>query len=312
MNETLSIRDGTELLRLLADGSRLRLLSLLEAHALSAAEITQVTGLAQSRVSTHLTRLKRAGLISDQRLGGAAIYQNRVEQNGIAAQVWALMRNKIDDPQSRLDRERGAEVIRARSQGRGWAASVAGRMELAYSPGRSWETTARALMSLTELGQVLDLASGDGAFAELIAERSRRLTCIDISAAVIDAARKRLSRFSHIELRCADMHALTDADAQYDHVFALNALSYSRQPRQLLRESFRVLRPGGRLVIAALNAHDHTETMHAYDHVNLGIEPAQLRQQLTQVGFDVLQCEVGARETRPPYFEVISALARKP
>ncbi len=69
----LSIAQSTELCRLLADPSRLRLLLLLEAHALSAAELTEVTGLAQSRVSTHLARLKRSGLVQDQRTGGAAL-----------------------------------------------------------------------------------------------------------------------------------------------------------------------------------------------------------------------------------------------
>ncbi len=45
---------ATELLRLLGDPTRVRLLALLAREELTVAEITDVTQLAQSRVSTHL------------------------------------------------------------------------------------------------------------------------------------------------------------------------------------------------------------------------------------------------------------------
>ena len=61
---SLSLEQGTALCRLLADASRLRLLLLLDAHELTVAELTQITRLAQSRVSTHLARLQRAGIPS--------------------------------------------------------------------------------------------------------------------------------------------------------------------------------------------------------------------------------------------------------
>jgi ArsR family transcriptional regulator len=309
--DPLSLESSTDHFRLLADGSRLRLLSLLEQHALSVTELTEITDLAQSRVSTHLSKLRRAGLVEDERLAGAALYRMADDPPELAGQLWRLLRERLDDPQSRLDLEKAQEVIRARKHGKTWAESVAGRMELVYSPGRSWEATARALMALLDLGDVLDLASGDGVFAELIAGRVRSLTCVDISPAVIAAARKRLAGFGQVRFHEGDMHALPFADGSYDHVFAMHALSYSATPERLLREAARVLRPGGRLVVAALKTHRHEETQRAYDHVNLGIAPERLRALLEGAGLKVEECRVGSREPRPPYFEVIAALARK-
>lgn len=309
--DSLSLQSGTDLCRLLADGSRLRLLMLLEGFELSVAELTEVTGLAQSRVSTHLSRLKRAGLVQDQRLGGAALYSVVVDADGVAGQLWKLLREQLEDPQARLDRERAAEMVRARKHGKTWAESVAGRMELHYSPGRTWEATARAVMTLLQLGDVLDIASGDGVFAELIAGRARTLTCVDISAAVIAAARKRLAAFTQVRFHEGDMHALPFADQSFDHVFAMHAMSFSLDPERLLGEAARVLRLGGHLVIAALKTHKHEETQRAYDHVNLGIAPERLDRLLTAAGLEVLECRVSSREPRPPYFEVITALARK-
>lgn len=306
----LTLEQSTVLFSLLADASRLRLLLLLETHELSVAELTEITGLAQSRVSTHLARLKRAGLVQDKRVGAAALYS--ASSNGADAQaVWEFLRTRISDAQARLDHERAEEVILARKHGQTWAESVAGRMELHYSPGRTWEATARALIGLMEFGDVLDLASGDGVTAELVAGHARSVSCVDISPTVIAAAQKRLAGFTNVRFYEADMHALPLTAASFDHVFAMHALSYSKEPRKLLKEAARLLRPNGRLVVAALNAHHHEAAMQSYDHVNLGVSPNQLNQMLTQCGLQVEMCQITSRESKSPYFEVVTALAKK-
>ncbi|MGB0218277.1 ArsR/SmtB family transcription factor [Sinimarinibacterium flocculans] len=305
---SLSLEQSTAICSLLADASRLRLLLLLEQHELSVAELTEVTGLAQSRVSTHLARLKRAGLVQDKRSGNAALYSAAANDDEMAS-LWALLRERLDDTQLRVDRERAGQVVARRKHGQTWAESVAGRMDLHYSPGRTWEATARALIGLLDLGDVVDVACGDGVLAELIAERARSVTGIDISPTVTAAARKRLSRLANVELREGDMHRLPLPSAAYDHVFLMHALSYTREPQAVLREAARLLRPGGRLIVAALAEHGHEETMRAYDHLNLGIAPDRLRRLLTGCGLKVRQCRVSSREMRPPYFEVITAMA---
>jgi 2-polyprenyl-3-methyl-5-hydroxy-6-metoxy-1,4-benzoquinol methylase len=305
----LSIAQSTELWRLLADPSRLRLLLLLEAQPLSVAELTEITGLAQSRVSTHLARLTRASLVRAQRTGGAAQYSLSAER-GRAAELWAVMRERLEDPLSQIDRERAEQVVRARSHGQTWAESVAGRMELHYSPGRTWEATARALIGLLNLGDVLDVASGDGVLAELIAERARTVTCADISAKVLAAARKRLVGIGNVDYFQADMRALPFAARSFDHVFLMHALQYAKKPDIVISEAARTLRPGGRLIVATLNAHSHEAAMQAYDHVNLGVMPEVLEKWLAATGLTVESCRITSRDPRPPYFEVVTALAR--
>lgn len=309
---SLSLEQGTALCRLLADASRLRLLLLLEAHELTVAELTQITRLAQSRVSTHLSRLQRAGLAQQRRSGAAAYYSaTDTAREGVAGSLWDLLRSQLNDTQARVDRERAAEVIRERRRSQTWAESVAGRMERQYSPGRTWEATARALIGLQDLGDVLDIACGDGVLAEMMAGHARSITGVDISPTLIAAARARLKGEQHVRLLEADMHKLPLEPARFDHVFLMHALAYARHPQDVLREAARMLRPRGRLVISALNAHTHKATMQAYDHVNLGITPAALRKLLEQTGLTVELCRVTSREEKPPYFEVITALARR-
>lgn len=309
----LSLEQSTALCRLLSDGTRVRLLLLLEGHELTVAELTRITRLAQSRISTHLSRLQRAGLVRQRRDGAAAYYGATAAGRGsVVGGLWDLLREQLTDAQLRVDRERAAEVVRARQRAQTWAESVAGRMERHYSPGRTWEATARALIGLLELGDVLDVACGDGVLAELLVGHARTITGLDISPTLVAAARERLKSTPKVTLLESDMHALPLEAARFDHVFLMHALAYSRRPLDVLRESARVLRPGGRLVVAALNAHPHKATMQAYDHVNLGITPTALRRLLEEAGLEVEMCRVTSREDRPPYFEVVTALARRP
>src|SRR3546814_5565161 len=90
---SLTLEQSTALCSLLSDISRQRLLLLLERHELSVAELTEVTDLAQSRVSTHLARLKRAGLVQDKRAGNAAYY-SAINHDGEASAFWKLLDRK--------------------------------------------------------------------------------------------------------------------------------------------------------------------------------------------------------------------------
>lgn len=305
-----TLDESTDLCQLLGDASRLRLMSLLDAFELTIAELTTITGLAQSRVSTHLARLKRAGLVLDQRIGSSARYSTTAV--GDARALWDLLRSGLDDQQTRLDHERAEQCIRERKHGKTWAESVAGRMDLHYSPGRTWEATARALIGLIRPGRVLDIASGDGVLAELLAEQADQITCLDISDEVVAAGERRLAGLKHVRFQQADMAKLPFAEAEFDTVFVMHALAFSDAPETVIGEAARVLAPGGRLVVAALKAHHHTAAMAAYDHVNLGIAPEKLKTLLKRAGLAVERCAVSCREPRPPYFEVITAMALKP
>ena len=61
-------------LRLLTDPTRLRLILLLEQEELSVAELQDVLGMGQSRISSHLAQLKRAGVVEDRRAGKNVYY----------------------------------------------------------------------------------------------------------------------------------------------------------------------------------------------------------------------------------------------
>lgn len=303
----------SDCLRVLADPTRVRLLALLDKDELTVAELSAATQLAQPRVSTHLARLRDAGLVRDRRSGVSAYYRFEPEQlNDNQRAVWRSLADGADDPLLRQDAERLPAVLAARAADRNWADSVAGDMERHYSPGRTWEAMARAALQLFDPGEVLDIASGDGVMAELLAPRATRYMCVDSSERVVSAARERLRSLAQVEVAVQDMHALDLPDATFDLVLMMHALTYSRRPIKALEESARVLRPGGRLLATSLNRHDHKSAVAPFGHVNLGFEPKQLKKHAESAGLEVISCSIIAREKRPPHFEVVSLLARKP
>jgi ArsR family transcriptional regulator len=307
----LDLGSTTALLRLLSDPTRVRLLALLEREELTVAELSAVMRLAQPRVSTHLAKLKEAGLVRDRRAGVSAYYRVNTELDAKSAALLHSLHANVSDGLLDDDARRLPSVLARRARAEGWADSVAGDMERHYSPGRTWEALARALTGLIEVGDVLDIASGDGVLAELLAPHANSILCLDASERVVTAARKRLKAQRNVEVSLGDMHALDVGERRFDLVLLMHALTYSDQPATVFAEAARTLKPGGRLLATTLARHAHRNTVVPFDHRNLGFRDEELREFARKAGLKVLSCERVTRERRPPHFEVLSLLARK-
>ncbi|PWK92855.1 metalloregulator ArsR/SmtB family transcription factor [Fulvimonas soli] len=307
----MDLANASSVLRLLADPTRVRLLALLEREELTVAELAAVLRLAQPRVSTHLAKLKEAGLVRDRRAGVSAYYRANNEGDEHQHALLRSLRESIDDALLREDADRLPGVLAQRAREAGWADTVAGDMERHYSPGRTWETLARALLQLLETGDVLDIASGDGVTAELLAPHARSIVCVDSSERVVEAAARRLKPFPNVEVRQGDMHALELGRRRFDLVLMLHALTYAEQPARAVAEAARLLRGGGRLLAVTLGKHSHRAVVEPFDHRNLGFSQAELEGHARAAGLDVLSCTRLSRERKAPHFEVISLLAQK-
>lgn len=311
-NQGMDLQLATHHCRLLADSTRLRLLLLLEQEELSVAELSGITQLAQPRVSTHLAKLKDAGLVSDRRDGVFVYYRiaSGIKDTGLE-ELWRLLKDNTTDPLLQQDLDRISQVLNQRKGASTWADSVAGDMARHYSPGRTWEATARGLAHLLEPGDVLDIASGDGALAELLAPTANSITCLDISERVVEAGRKKVRPFPHVKFELGDMHSLPVSDESIDTVLLMHALTYTTEPQLVFAQAARVLRPGGHLLAVTLSKHNHAKAVAPYNHVNLGFTTDELEAFCQQAGLAVRYCAVSAIEKRTPNFSVLSLSAIK-
>ena len=276
------------------------------------AELARITRLAQPRVSTHLARLREASLVADRRAGVSVYYRSIADdQSCELCQIWGVLRARLHDPQIEADANRLPWILAERASGKHWPDAVAGDMERHYSPGRTWEATARAMVQLIVPGRVLDIASGDGVIGELLHARASAIDCVDVSPKVVAAGKKRVEAFDNVQFHQGDMHALPFEDDSFDTVLLLHALTYSKTPEQAISEAARVLKSGGRLVAATLARHRHNVQVQAYGHVNNGFDPDQLVELVSTPGLEIDFCEVTSVEKKPPNFKIITLLGRR-
>jgi DNA-binding transcriptional ArsR family regulator/protein-L-isoaspartate O-methyltransferase len=311
MKSAATLDDKVLLLAALSDATRLRLLALLSRHELSVVELTHVTELGQSKVSTHLARLREQGLVSDRRAGTSAYYRFN---DGVAEdtlRLWETLSATLSDRTIEHDLARAERVIEARDDKQSWHERMAGELERHYSPGRTWDSLARAFTGLVRLGDVLDVGAGDGTVAEMLAPHARRYVCLDVSRTLSEAACRRLATTKAARVLRADMHALPFLAESFDEVLVLNTLTYADKPAVVLAEVARVLRPRGRLVLVTLARHDHGEVATQYGHRQPGFQPRWLKKTLEARNFSVERAEISAREKKSPHFEVVTCFATK-
>src|SRR4051812_29556787 len=177
-------------MNLLGDENRLRLCALLCDRELCVSDLVRVTGISQSRVSTHLGRLRDAGFVRDRRHGTQCFYTMAVDTLPGTVKAFLDEASKSADPTIVGDQKRLLEFDAERRGG--LSESVADEFERDYSPGRTWRSLTLGIAALLKLGDVLDVGSGDGAAAGSLAPYCRSLTCIDNSARMIEAAKERL------------------------------------------------------------------------------------------------------------------------
>jgi ArsR family transcriptional regulator len=298
----------TNLLQLFGEPTRVRLMALLAERELTVAELTAITDLGQSTVSTHLAKLKDAGVLRDRKAGASTFYASHDgAMPAEAKRLWETIRAELRDKQLEADRDRCDAVLRARAKDAAWPDALAGEMERHYSPGRTWESLARGLVGLLTLGDVLDAGCGDGTIAELLAPRAKSVTCLDRSERMIEAARARLGADAAFQV--GDVEAMPFAKASFDAVLLFNVLVHVATPARTIAEAARVLRKDGTLAVITLGAHEHDVAL--YGHTHAGFAPAQLRRLLRKSKLEVQSCDVTSREKRPPNFSVVTAFANK-
>ena len=99
--------------------------------------------------------------------------------------------------------------------------------------------------------RVLDCAAGTGEFSLAVAKRAGSVLCTDQSEAMLARARKKVRKrgLSNVSFARRDITALPDPDGSFDAVIAANVLHLLPDPEPAVRELWRVVAPGGRLIL---------------------------------------------------------------
>lgn len=298
-------------LRLLSDPLRVRIALLLAEEELSVAELQEILSMGQSRISTHLAQLKRAGLAEDRRSGKNILYRFRADAP--AHDLIALLRRNelpetaADERALRLALHKRADKTRA------YFDELAGKFGRHYVPGRSWRGLAEMLLQLMPPLDIADLGAGEGGLSQLLARRARSVIAVDGSQKMVDfgADLARRNGLTNFEYRVGDLEALPIGDATVDLAILSQALHHAAHPERAVGEAARILRPGGRIAILDLKKHAFEEARELYADLWLGFSEVELAGFLEGAGFADVEVWTVHREQQAPHFETLLALGRR-
>ena len=305
------------LLRLLADPTRLRLLLLLEEEELSVAELQKILNMGQSRISSHLAQLKRAGVVADRRAGknvyyGASKLAGRNGARGRVQQMIQLLAREI--PETARDRTALKLTMRKRQdKAREYFDELAGKFGRSYVPGRSWRALSHALIALVPKLTIVDLGAGEGTLSQLLAKSARKVIAIDNSPKMVEFGAKLAKKhgFKNLEYRLGDLEDPPIAKESVDLVVLSQALHHAVKPERAIAASRRILKKNGRIVVLDLLSHRFDKARELYADRWLGFSEVRLHQLLEQSGFREIEVSVVSREKQNPHFQTIFATGVK-
>ena len=302
-------------LRALADPTRLRIMALVEREELSVNEIQEITGLGQSRVSTHLSLLAETGLLASRRDGKRTFYRLNPQADGDALEFTRLaMRGAKELKETEADQLNLRRVLaRREEQAQVYFNQVAGRFDRSYGPGRSWQAFGHLLLRMLPPLEVADLGSGEGLLAELLARRCRRVIAVDNSEKMVAFGARKAKRngLDNLEFRQGDLQNPPVEPGSVDLVVLSQALHHAEEPAQAILAAHRILRPGGRVMILDLVRHRFDQAKELYGDRWLGFVESDLQRWLESAQFQEIEIAKVAREEQEPGFETLLACGTK-
>jgi DNA-binding transcriptional ArsR family regulator len=239
-------------LRLLADPTRLRLMLLLEQEELTVAELQEILGMGQSRISSHLAQLKRAGVVQDRRAGKNVYYglTTARERNSTRAKVNELTRTLAREmPETVRDRTALKVTLRKRQdKAREYFDQLAGKFGRSYCPGRSWQALAHTMIALLPPLTVADLGAGEGTLSQLLAKTARKVIAIDNSPKMVEFGAQLAKKhgFKNLEYRLGDLEDPPITKNSIDLAILSQALHHAIHPQQAIAAAHLILKRGGR------------------------------------------------------------------
>lgn len=297
-------------LKLLADATRLRILFALSMEPLAVAELQEILGMGQSRISTQLAALKKEKLVKDERSGKNVLYSLSA-----SPELMAVARQAAEEIEEvAQDRIAVRLVLQKReNKVKAYFDALAGKFGRNYVPGRSWKALAEALLRTLNFEVVADLGAGEATVSQMIARRARQVIAVDKSSRMVELGRK-LSIENHLinlEYRLGDIEAPPIERGTVNLALMSQSLHHALSPSKAIKAAYDILVPGGCLIVLDLLKHSFEKARDLYADQWLGFGEAELLGMLEQAGFTDIYTDIVDKEVQSPYFQTLLAVAWK-
>lgn len=281
MDELLNI------MRALADPTRLRIVLLIRQLELSVGEVVQILGQSQPRVSRHIRILDEAGIVERRKEGSWVFLRpgpilTGGKLNALIAGTDSIEARVVQRDLAKLEQVRSSRAEMAAEYFAAHAGEWDSLRSLHVAESEVEEAIARILHT-APLGAVLDVGTGTGRMIELFSAEAERFVALDNNTEMLRLARAKLAAMdaqasAKVDIMLGDFNALPLSDDSFDTIMFHQVLHYAQHPERVISEAARVLAPGGRLMIVDFAAHDHEELRTVHAHARLGFTDQTVEQ----------------------------------
>ncbi|VAV91988.1 Transcriptional regulator, ArsR family / Methyltransferase fusion [hydrothermal vent metagenome] len=277
-------------LKAVGEETRLRILALFRSGELTVTELVTILRQSQPRVSRHLRLLCEAGLLERYREGTWIFY--RLADGGPEGELARAIMNYIPFSEQILqhDAERLAEIKQERQgkANRYFSENAANwdRIRSLYVSENDVEKILLEATSDMEINDFLDVGTGTGRILEVFAPRIGRGTGIDLSREMLSIARVNLEKASlhNCQVRQGDMYDLALTSGSMDLILIHQVLHFADDPSSALKETSRLLRQNGRVIVVDFAPHNLEYLRDEQAHRRLGFKDDEVMGWLENVG----------------------------
>ncbi|MDH3443179.1 MAG: metalloregulator ArsR/SmtB family transcription factor [Deltaproteobacteria bacterium] len=264
-------------LKALADPLRLRILGAVAEEELTVGEVQEVVSSMQSSVSRNLAILRAAGFVRDRKEGTNVYFSARPDMPEPARELFASLKPRLAEiPEAKRDRERLRQCRRRRdARSRSYFETVAGdweRLRKSYFDDRVASIAIEKLLPRNLV--VADIGCGTGSLTFELARVAGKVTGIDLSMEMLRRARSaaRDNKIDNVEFRHADATKLPIEASSVDAAFCVMVLHFLVDPERTVAELCRITRPGGRVILLDVVAHQQQWMREQMAHRWLGFD----------------------------------------
>ena len=290
MVRQLALNEMVDVLKAVAETTRLRILFLLDKGDLTVSDITKILGQSQPRVSRHLRLLMEARLIERYQEGAWAYFS--LSSCSLRREMLKIVLQHIDveDNLINADLMRLGEVKKERSLAAAAYFSKNAhdwdKLRLLHVLDNTVEQTMVELVGTTPFQSMLDIGTGTGSLLKLFAPLYTRAIGIDNNRDMLAVARVNLDKagVSNAQVRLGDVANLPVEKETFNLVTIYQVLHFLSDPEVAIFEAARVMRPGARLIIVDYAPHQLEYLREKYAHVRMGFSDSQMEYWLDKAG----------------------------
>lgn len=177
-----------------------------------------------------------------------------------------------------------------------------------------------AIINRAKLGPhdtVLDVGAGTGFLTEVASKAAGKVIALDLSKSMTDEAIGKLGG-KNVEFKIGSVERIPLGDGSVDAVIGNMFLHHCPDPEKAIREMSRVLRPGGRIVFADMQEHEHEFLRTEKADLWLGFNKALVGELLHRAGVaevkveDLTSCCTTTKNDQRIEIPIFLAFGRKP